>query len=92
MTTEQLNTTRHDAVALLTRLARRLTVERPADPMRDATRLALLLRFSEARCGYGTARAERAERAALALAPRVDRDITRGEYALVLRHAIGGAR
>ncbi|MEU2311187.1 hypothetical protein [Streptomyces albidoflavus] len=87
-------TDRHDAVALLTRLAHRLRTERPTDPMRDATRLALLLRFSEARCGYGTARAEQAERAALDLAPRIERDrqITRGEYALILDQVIGGAR
>ncbi|QHC16881.1 hypothetical protein GR131_16295 [Streptomyces sp. GF20] len=92
MTTDQLDTIRLDAVALVTRLALRLRTERPTEPMRDGTRLALLLRFSEARCGYGTARAEHAERAARDLAPRVDRDITRGEYALLLDQVIGGAR
>ncbi|MGX1711392.1 hypothetical protein ACWIFI_18930 [Streptomyces albidoflavus] len=87
-------TERHDAVAILDRLAHRLRSERPTDPMREATRHALLLRFSEARCGYGTARAEQAERAALDLAPCIerDRDITRGEYALILDQVIGGAR
>ncbi|MGW8387529.1 hypothetical protein ACWGMW_02985 [Streptomyces albidoflavus] len=92
MTTDQLDTIRLDAVALVTRLALRLRTERPTDPMREATRHALLLRFSEARCGYGTARAAQAELAALDLAPRVERDITRGEYALLLDRVIGGAR
>ncbi|MGE9696688.1 hypothetical protein ACQKFA_23395 [Streptomyces sp. CH6] len=92
LTEDATGSDRLDAVAILARLVKRLTVERPADPMRDSVRRTLALRYSEARCGYGTARAARAEQAALDLAPRIDREITRGEYALILRQVLGGAR
>ncbi|WP_432091807.1 hypothetical protein [Streptomyces sp. NRRL F-5630] len=83
---------RLDAVAILARLVKRLTFERPTDPMRESVRHTLALRYAEARYGYGTAHAARAEQAALTLAPRIDREITRGEYALILTRVLDGAR
>ncbi|MET9506900.1 hypothetical protein ABZX62_00180 [Streptomyces flavidovirens] len=71
---------------LLIQLADKLTGYRPTDPMHEATRLALAVVFAQRRYGYTTA-AEVAERDVLRHAPRVRPEITRGEYALLLRKA-----
>ncbi|GAA2972193.1 hypothetical protein [Streptomyces enissocaesilis] len=82
--------TEQDITNLLLHLAARLTNERPTDPMREATRLSLALEYAAHRYGYGTGRAYAAEQAVLQRAPRVDRDLSRGEYALLLRKAAAG--
>lgn len=76
--------------AVLLEIANRLTTERPGDPMREATRLGLALRYAEARHGANTRTARTVEEAVLLCTPRVQRDTTRGEYALVLRRIAGG--
>ncbi|WP_236243151.1 hypothetical protein [Streptomyces sp. CC228A] len=79
-----------DARAVLLLIADRLTTERPGDPMREATRLALALRYTEARHGADTRASRTVEQDVLQHAPRVERDTTRGEYALVLRRIARG--
>lgn len=79
-----------DTRALLLKIADRLTTERPGDPMREGNRLALALRYAEARHGYGSSAAAAAEQAVLQHAPRIERETTRGEYALILRRIARG--
>lgn len=77
---------------LLRAVAQRLRDERPGDPMRDATRLALALTYSERRFATNSALAREAERQFLGHAPRIEKPITRGEYALILDRAAGASR
>lgn len=79
--------------AVLTAIADRLSTVRPAGVMREAIRLSLALRYATEAHGFGTPRANEVEREALRLMPRVDPSstTTRGEYALILRRAAGGA-
>ncbi|MET7787254.1 hypothetical protein ABZS93_11590 [Streptomyces sp900116325] len=79
-----------DAHSVLTTIADRLTTERPTHLMTEAGRLALALRYASAEYGAGEG-AEELEREVLRYMPRVDRSISRGEYALLIRSATKGA-
>ncbi|MDH2392339.1 hypothetical protein QCN29_26890 [Streptomyces sp. HNM0663] len=76
--------------ATLLQIADRLTAERPGDPMREATRLTLARRQAETRHGVDTRTARDVEDSVLRHTPRIERDITRGEYALILHRIAGG--
>ncbi|MEV5944524.1 hypothetical protein [Streptomyces sp. NPDC051994] len=82
-----------DARAVLTAIADRLSTVRPAGVMREAIRLSLSLRYATEAHGFDTAGAAAVEREVLRLMPRVapSSTTTRGEYALILRRAAGGA-
>lgn len=75
-----------DATELLAAIADKLTSHRPADRMLEQTRLAHACTYATNRHGY-TEQAERLERILQRRMPRIARDITRGEYALLLRTA-----
>lgn len=75
---------RADATELLGAIADKLTRYRPEDRMLEDTRLALACTFATLRRGFSEL-ADQLERMLLARMPRVERDITRGEYALILR-------
>ncbi|WP_327710052.1 hypothetical protein OG912_16890 [Streptomyces sp. NBC_00464] len=75
---------------LLLRIATRLSTERPSLAMREVTRLALALRFATEQHGFDTPETNTAEQQLLRHMPQVDdRDISRGEYALLLRGRAG---
>ncbi|WP_455359999.1 hypothetical protein [Streptomyces sp. SYSU K21746] len=80
-----------DAIAVLTAIADRLTTARPHAAMDEGRRLALVFRYANERHGLCTDAADELEREVLKHAPRLDRDVTRGEYALILRKIAGGA-
>ncbi|MER5559676.1 hypothetical protein ABT071_13830 [Streptomyces sp. NPDC002506] len=79
-----------DVRAVLIAMADRLTHVRPHGEMDDSRRLALILRYSTDRYGFGPA-GEALEVEARSYAPRITGRSTRGEYALILRRAAGGA-
>ncbi|MFJ6935708.1 hypothetical protein [Streptomyces sp. NPDC101132] len=81
-----------DARAVLTAIADRLTENWPDLVARESSRPALALRYSTELYGFHTRRALAAEAETLKHAPQVRDDETRGEYALRLRKAAGGAR
>lgn len=78
------------ATTLLVAIAAKLTGHRPADRMLEQTRLALACSFATRLYGF-TETADDLERVLQRRMPPVERDITRGEYALVLRAAESGA-
>ncbi|MFD7016094.1 hypothetical protein [Streptomyces sp. NPDC059928] len=82
-----------DARAVLTVIADRLSTVRPTGVMREPIRLTLALRYATERHGFRSARADEVENEVLRLMPRIAPDTvtTRGEYALILRRAAGGA-
>jgi hypothetical protein len=82
-----------DARAVLTAIADRLHDVRADGAMREPSRLALALRYATEAHGFRTARADEVEREVLRLMPVIaaSSTTTRGEYALILRHAAGGA-
>lgn len=86
----QIATPSDDVCNVLATIADRLTTERPTHLMTEAGRLALALRYASAEYGVGEG-AEELEREVLRYMPRVDRSISRGEYALLLRSATKGA-
>lgn len=71
-------------------IADRLTTQRPRHEMLPATRLALALRVGLDQHGY-TDEAHTLERELLLRMPTITHEITRGEYALILRRAAGKA-
>ncbi|MFD3640982.1 hypothetical protein [Streptomyces griseus] len=75
------------APRLLLDIADRLTTVRPASPILPPRRAALALRYATEAAGYDTPANHTLERALLRLMPTIDRPITRGEYALLLRKA-----
>lgn len=75
------------APRLLLDIADRLTTIRPASPILPPRRVALALRYATDAAGYDTPASHTLERALLRLMPTIDRPITRGEYALLLRKA-----
>ncbi|MFJ9890867.1 hypothetical protein ACIQRW_34155 [Streptomyces sp. NPDC091287] len=75
------------APRLLLDIADRLTTIRPASPILPPRRQALALRYATDAAGYDTPASHTLERALLRLMPTIDRPITRGEYALLLRKA-----
>ncbi|MGW1892125.1 hypothetical protein ACWCP6_17975 [Streptomyces sp. NPDC002004] len=77
---------RADAAQLLVAIADKISSYRPEDPMLEDSRLALACTYATNLRGF-TETAELLERVLHACMPRVDRDITRGEYALILRKA-----
>ncbi|MFE9372272.1 hypothetical protein ACFYM2_21230 [Streptomyces sp. NPDC006711] len=83
-----------DARAVLVAIADRLTEVRPTGAMREPSRMALALRYATEAHGFRSQRADEVEREVLRLMPRItdDAPITRGEYALNLRRAVGGIR
>ncbi|MDT9688176.1 hypothetical protein Q5762_07370 [Streptomyces sp. P9(2023)] len=89
---EALRQTRTDAAvrAGLTWIADRLTDQRPRHDMLPAARLALALRVGLDVHGY-TDEAHALERDLLARMPHIEQEISRGEYALILRRAAGSA-
>ncbi|WP_328313114.1 hypothetical protein OG432_24545 [Streptomyces sp. NBC_00442] len=82
-----------DARAVLTAIADRISAVRPAGAMREPSRLALALRYATEAHGFRSTRADDVEREVLRHMPRITdgTPITRGEYALILRRAAGGA-
>ncbi|AZM54147.1 hypothetical protein DMA15_17520 [Streptomyces sp. WAC 01529] len=80
---------RADATELLAAIADKLAGHRPDDRMLEDTRLALACTYATRRRGFSEP-ADQLERMLLARMPRVERDITRGEYALILRRAAEG--
>ncbi|MGW0537833.1 hypothetical protein [Streptomyces sp. NPDC003032] len=74
---------RADAAELLGVVADKLAAHRPNDRMLEETRLALACTYAT-RCRGFSEPAEQLERMLQARMPRVERDITRGEYALIL--------
>lgn len=74
---------------LLLRIADRLSTERPSLAMREVTRLALALRFATNEYGFDTPDANTAEQLLLRHMPQINRSISRGEYALLLRARVG---
>lgn len=76
-----------DARAALTAMADRLTRVRPGGTMSDPVRMAMALRHACETHGVCTTDADRLEAEILAHSPRVETDITRGEYALLLHRA-----
>lgn len=78
------------ATTLLVAIADKLTGHRPSDRILEQTRLALACTFATREYGF-TEAADELERVLQRRMPRVARDITRGEYALVLRAAADGA-
>lgn len=76
-----------DVRASLTAMADRLTRRRPNSTMHEPMRMALALTHATDRKGFCTPEADTLEAQILARAPRVEADITRGEYALLLRKA-----
>ncbi|MBX7464933.1 hypothetical protein [Streptomyces sp. NPDC057910] len=79
-----------DVRAVLIAMADRLTHVRPHGEMDDSRRLALILRYATDRLGFGPA-GEALEVEVRSYAPRITGKSTRGEYALILRRAAGGA-
>lgn len=79
-----------DATTLLVAIADKLTAYRPEGRMLEQTRLALACTYATRLYGF-TEQADELERVLQRRMPRVERDITRGEYALVLRAAENGA-
>ncbi len=73
-----------DADELLAAIADKLTGYRPEDRMLDESRLSLACTYATSCRGF-TEPAEQLERMLLARMPRITRDVTRGEYALILR-------
>ena len=90
---ELLRRARHDdhVRAVLLDIADTLTTIKPWHNMAEGTRIARPLAVAERIHGRGQY-ADDIARAALALMPIVDRDMSRGEYALILRRAAGGAQ
>jgi hypothetical protein len=86
----QITTPSNDARNVLATIADRLTTERPTHLMTEAGRMALALRYASAEYGVGDG-AEDLEREVLRHMPRIDRPISRGEYALLIRGAAKGA-
>ncbi|MFE4874781.1 hypothetical protein [Streptomyces sp. NPDC056682] len=82
-----------DVRSVLNAIADRLSTVRPTGIIREPNRLALALRYATEAHGFGSQRAGKVEREALHLMPQITPDtvITRGEYALILRKAAGGA-
>lgn len=80
---------RADATELLGAIADKLTSHRPGDRMLEDTRLAVACTYATRRRGFSET-ADQLERMLLARMPRVERDITRGEYALILRRGLAG--
>lgn len=82
-----------DVRAVLIVIANRLSTVRPTGVMREPIRMALALRYATERHGFRSQRADEVEAEVLHLMPQVTNDmvITRGEYALILRRAAGGA-
>ncbi|MEV6790886.1 hypothetical protein AB0M87_02570 [Streptomyces sp. NPDC051320] len=78
-----------DVRTLLVTIADKLTGHDPAGPMLELTRLALAIVFTQ-RHHRDMDQAAATERQLLAAAPRIERDITRGEYALILRKIAAG--
>jgi hypothetical protein len=79
-----------DARDVLTAMADRLGAVRPHHVMDEPRRLALVLRYAVEKCGY-TPEADELEREVLRHAPAVaNRDISRGEYAALLRLVANG--
>ncbi|QXE36956.1 hypothetical protein KQY30_24850 [Streptomyces sp. GMY02] len=81
-----------DAREILLNIANRLASVRPTHAFTDGRRLAMILTAVTDRRGYMTDAADVLEAEVLRYAPPVDRAITRGEYALLLRKAAGGDR
>ncbi|MER7814517.1 hypothetical protein [Streptomyces sp. NPDC096153] len=77
-----------DARAIINRIVGRLTTERPDATIDDARRMALALTYATDQAGFRTAAADSLEREVLIHMPRIEQPITRGEYALIVRHAI----
>lgn len=84
---EQTTQPSADARAVLAAIADRLANVRPHAAMDEGRRLALVFRYANDRHGLCTDAADELEREVLQHAPRIDRDITRGEYSLILRKA-----
>ncbi len=78
-----------ETITLLGQLADKLSAHRPNDRMLESTRLAQALVYAERMHGP-TEAAFDAEQQLLAATPRIDRDITRGEYAALLRLIANG--
>ncbi|MFF1417452.1 hypothetical protein [Streptomyces sp. NPDC058280] len=78
------------AQAILLAMSYRLTAVRPTHVMQDPIRLAMVLTYATEHHGYLSDAAAELEAEVLQYAPPVDREITRGEYALILRRAAGG--
>lgn len=74
---------------LLLTIADRLTTYGPTATIGEPRRLALALRAATETAGYRTPTATEIERALLRLMPPITGTITRGEYALRLRAAVG---
>ncbi|GGU13111.1 hypothetical protein [Streptomyces violascens] len=82
-----------DGCAVLNAAADRLSAVRPDGVMREPIRLALALRYATQAHGFRSQRADEVEREVLRLMPIIapSSTTTRGEYALILRRAAGGA-
>jgi len=78
------------ATTLLVAIADKLTSHRPEDRVLEQTRLALACTFATREYGF-TEATDELERVLQRRMPLVARDITRGEYALILRAAADGA-
>lgn len=75
---------------LMVCIAAKLATTNPGMKMREVTRLAYASRYATEDHGFGTPQATVAVRLLLRHMPRVDdRQITRGEYALLLRAVAG---
>jgi peroxiredoxin len=78
-----------DAIAVLDTMAARLTIARPQGVMDEGRRLAMVFRYANEQHPNDDHAADALEREVLTLAPRLDdREVTRGEYALLLRKVI----
>lgn len=75
---------RADATELLAAIADKLSGYQPDAPMLEDTRLALAITYATNRRGHSEP-ADQLDRMLQARMPRIERDITRGEYALILR-------
>ncbi|QXE36187.1 hypothetical protein KQY30_20020 [Streptomyces sp. GMY02] len=79
-----------EAREILLDIAARLASIRPTHAFTDGRRMAMILTAVTNRRGYMTDAADELEAEVLQYAPPVDRAITRGEYALILRRSAGG--
>ncbi|MGW6743758.1 hypothetical protein ACWGDX_24070 [Streptomyces sp. NPDC055025] len=79
-----------EAREILLNIAGRLASIRPTHAFDDARRMAMILTAVSDKHGYMSDAADELESEVLQSAPAVDRAITRGEYALILRKAAGG--
>ncbi|MFD7319360.1 hypothetical protein [Streptomyces sp. NPDC059883] len=83
-----------DAREILLNIAGRLASVRPTHVFDDARRMAMILTAATAKHGYMSTAADELEAEVLRFAPAIERgrEVTRGEYSLLLRKAAGGAQ